>query len=128
MIDESEIVSRLDRWARIKLQTGVKLGFPSESSFRRLTPPGTVPLIDHGIEIEFHQTEDAFRLLPEIQQLVIRKEFLSTCNDEASKAYQLGISIRTLRQYKHKAYQMLANILSIRLTDGAEKMYKTANL
>ncbi len=128
MIDESAVISRLERWARIKMQSGVKLGYPHESAFRRLTPSGTIPLVDHGIETEFHQTEAAFRMLPEIPQLVIRKEFLSTCRDEPSKAHQLGVSVRTLRQYKHNAYQMLANILNIRLTHGAEKIYKSVNL
>ena len=128
MIDESAIVQRLQRWAKIKLQTGVKLGYPSESSFRRLTPAGTVSYIDQGVELEFAQTEDAFRLLPEIPQLVIRKEFLSTCRDEAAKAHQLGIAIRTFRQYKHNAYHLLANILNIDLTDDAGKVYKSGNL
>lgn len=128
MFDESAVVSRLERWARIKLQSGDKLGYPRESAFRKLTPSGCVQFVDRGLELEFQETEKAFRLLPEVQQLVIRKEFLSTCKNEAIKAYQLGISIRTLRQYKHGAYQMLANILNIRLTDGAEKMYKSAML
>lgn len=128
MIDESAVISRLERWARIKMQSGDKLGYPRESSFRKLTPAGTVPLVEHGLELEFQETEMAFRMLPEVPQLVIRKEFLSTCKNEAAKAYQLGVSIRTLRQYKHSAYQMMANILNIRLTHGAEKMYKSAML
>lgn len=128
MIDESAVVSRLERWARIKLQSGNKQGYPRESAFRKLTPAGTVVYIEHGLELEFEETEMAFRLLPEIPQIVIRKEFLSTCANESAKAYQLGVSIRTLRQYKRNAYQMLANILNIRLTDDAEKMYKSAML
>lgn len=128
MIDESAVISRLERWARIKMQSGNKQGYPRESAFRKLTPAGTVMFIDQGIDLEFQETEKAFRMLPEVPQLVIRKEFLSTCKNEAAKAYQLGISIRTLRQYKHSAYQMLANILNIRLTHGTEKMYKSAML
>lgn len=128
MIDESAVVSRLERWARIKMQSGNRQGYPRESAFRKLTPSGTVPFVEHGLELEFRETEKAFRMLPEVPQLVIRKEFLSTCRNEAEKAYQLGISIRTLRQYKHNAYQMLANILNIHLTHGAEKAYKSAML
>ncbi|SFK74878.1 hypothetical protein SAMN05216302_101450 [Nitrosomonas aestuarii] len=127
MIDESVVVSRLSRWARIKLETGVKLGYPSESAFRKFGPPGHSHVRDMGVDLEFQQTEEAFKLLPEIPQLVIRKEFLSTCKNEAAKAYQLGIAVRTFRQYKHNAYTMLSNILNLRLTDGAEKMYKSAN-
>ena len=128
MIDESAVVSRLERWARIKMQSGNKQGYPRESVFTKLTPAGAVMFIDQGPDLEFQETEKAFRMLPEVPQLVIRKEFLSTCKNEAAKAYQLGISIRTLRQYKHSAYQMMANILNIHLTHGAEKMYKSAIL
>lgn len=128
MIDESAVISRLERWARIKMQSGDKLGYPSESAFRKLTPFGGVQFVDRGLDLEFQETEKAFRMLPEVHQLVIRKEFLSTCRNEAEKACQLGVSIRTLRQYKHSAYQMLANILNIRLTHDAEKMYKSAML
>ncbi|MBX3629325.1 MAG: hypothetical protein KF908_05300 [Nitrosomonas sp.] len=128
MIDESAVVSRLDRWARIKMQSGDKLGYPCESAFRKLTPFGGVQFVDRGVDLEFQETEKAFRMLPEIPQLVIRKEFLSTCRNEAAKAYQLGVSIRTLRQYRRSAYQMMANILNTHLTHGAEKMYKSAML
>lgn len=129
MIDESAVVSRLSRWAEVKMQSGVKLGYPSQSAFMMIGPPDQgLDYVYPGVDLEFEQTEEAFRMLPEIPQMVIRKEFLSTCRDEASKAHQLGIAIRTFRQYKHNAYHMMANILNIRLTDGAEKMYKTANI
>lgn len=128
MIDECCVESRLSRWAEVKMQTGVKLGYPSKSAFMNLTPAGHDAVVDPGVDIEFEQTDRAFDLLPEIPKLVIRKEFLSTCRDEATKAYQLGIAIRTFRQYKHNAYRMMANILNARLTHDAGMQYKSANL
>ncbi|SEN43728.1 hypothetical protein [Nitrosomonas marina] len=128
MIDENCVESRLTRWARIKMQTGVKLGFPERSAFMNMTPAGSDPVIDPGVDLEFQQTDLAYNQLPEIPKLVIRKEFLSTCKNEASKAYQLGIAIRTFRQYKHNAYKLMANLLNAHLTHDAEKVYKSANL
>lgn len=126
-MDQAIVINRLTRWARWKLASGVKLGYKSKVNYMRLVGGDSIQP-DVGIEMECEQTNQAFEQLPIVQKEVIRMEYLSTAGNEVAKAYRMGISVRTYRNYKNAAYDMLGNILGNALTHGAEKSYKSATL
>lgn len=112
-MEESTVVGRLTRWAKWKFQNGVALGYPSQASFLRLVVDGTAieHFIDQSLDSECVETDRAYRLLPELHQLVLRIEYLSTLSTVALKAYRFGTSKRTYEQYKNDAYRLLGNMI-----------------
>mgnify|MGYP001573911380 CR=1 FL=1 len=115
---EAMVVNRLLKWARWKLASCVALGYPREISYMR-----EVSKIDPALKYEHlifddecRQTNEAFELLPQLHQLVLRLEYLSAGGNELMRAHWFGTSIRTYRTYRNDAYRLLGNILDSRLT------------
>ena len=126
-MNEGTVIIRLTHWARWKMQSGVELGYKRRVNFIRLAGENSTPP-DCNYDLECQQTDEAVNLLPVVPREVIRVEYLSTAKNDVSKADRLGVSVRTLQNYRHDAYRLLGNILSSGLTHGAEKVYKPARV
>ena len=110
--DKGTVVSRLNRWGRWKMASGVALGYPSRSCFMRLggdNSPG-----DHYDEFDSEciETNRAVDLLPAIPMVVIRIEYVIGYKDTAVKAHACGVSKRAYYNYLQSAHEMVANILN----------------
>lgn len=126
-MDQGIVINRLCRWARWKMESGVELGYKRKVNYMHLIGSTSTPP-DCGYDLECQQTNQAVEQLPVVPMEVIRMEYLSTAGNEVAKAYRMGISVRTYRNYKNNAYSLLSNILSVGLTYGAEKSYKAVTL
>ncbi|MDC8446444.1 MAG: hypothetical protein LV471_11030 [Nitrosomonas sp.] len=115
MSDEAIVINRLLRWAKWKMQSGVALGYKSHVNFVRLAG-GNDMAWDDAVDHECVQTNEAVDQLPELHRALIRVEYLSMCIDEQHKAHAFGCCIRSFRQWRRDAHNMIGNLLNIRLT------------
>jgi len=113
--DKSTVASRLIRWGRWKMASGVSLGYPSQSAFMRLG--GGIDNRDRFGEIDHEcvETDSAVEMLPLVHQLVVRVEYVSAYSDTAVKAHQCGICKRSYHNYLIAAHEQVANKLNERL-------------
>ncbi|MXS81561.1 hypothetical protein [Nitrosomonas oligotropha] len=111
-LDAGSVDSRLRRWGAWKMQSGVALGFPSQSAFMRLVPAGDNHDRFGEIDHECIETNDAVELLPLIPQVVIRVEYVLAYSSVAVKAHQCGVCKRSYHNYLADAKKMFANILN----------------
>lgn len=113
--DKSTVVSRLNRWGRWKMASGVSLGYPSQSAFMRLGG-GTNPADRFGdIDHECIETDAAVESLPLVHQLIVRVEYVLAYKDTAVKAHQCGVCKRSYHNYLIAAHEQVANKLNERL-------------
>lgn len=121
MID-AKVVRKLTEWARWKFASGVALGYPREVSYMREVSPIDRELIRERLIIddECRQTNEAFELLPQLHQTVLRVEYLTAGGNEPMKARWFGRSTRVYRECRKEAYTMMGNILDNRLTSQPE--------
>lgn len=116
---EAMVVNRLTKWACWKLASGVALGYPREVNYMRAVSPIDREIVRERLLLddECRKTNEAFELLPQLHQLVLRLEYLTSGDgSELMKAHWFGTSIRTYRTYRNDAYRILGNILDSRLT------------
>lgn len=110
--NKDTVVSRLNRWGRWKMESGVALGFPSMAAFMRLGGGGSPG--DHYDEFDSEciETNRAVDLLPAIPMFVIRIEYVIAYKDTAVKAQACGISKRAYYNYLQSAHEMVASLLN----------------
>ncbi|SHM05578.1 hypothetical protein SAMN05216428_11293 [Nitrosospira sp. Nsp11] len=116
---EALVVNRLIKWARWKLDTGVALGYPSQSSFTRLVPPPPY-FHDPRIDADCLLTDRAVNLLPEVYKLVIRLEYIDAIPSEMQRAHCYGKSRRTYRDDRTTAYTMLGHLIDTLMSSRQE--------
>ncbi len=111
-MNEAVLVSRLLRWARWKMASGVALGYPGQVSFLRLAPPTATYFRDPRIDEECMETDKAYQSLPELHMSVLRVEYLSCVNKDRTKAQLFGRSRRGYFKCLQEAYHKMEFILS----------------
>lgn len=115
--DKSTVVSRLNRWGKWKMQSGVANGYPSRSAFMR--EAGGNDMTQRwdrlAMDSECVQTDKAVECLPGIHQLIIRVEYVLAYKDTAVKAYSCGISKRQYYNFLTDAHNKVANALNLNL-------------
>lgn len=111
--DRSTVVSRLVRWGKWKIGSGVALGYPNMSAFMRLTPNDTIQNIADEIGAECAQTNKAVEMLPLLHKLIIRVEYELAYKDIAVKAHSCGISKRQYYNFLTDAHDRVANNLNL---------------
>lgn len=110
--DKGTVVSRLNRWGRWKMASGVALGYPSSSLFMRLGGGNDQGSHYGEFDSECIETNRAVDLLPAIPMVVVRIEYVIGYKDTAVKAHACGISKRAYYNYLQSAHEMVANILN----------------
>lgn len=114
-LDEGTVDSRLVRWGKWKMQSGVALGYPSQAAFMRLVPAH----INHDrfgeIDQECVETNDVIELLPYVHQIVVRVQYVLPYNSVAVKAHQCGVCKRSYHNYLAEAKKLFAKKLNDRL-------------
>ena len=119
--DKSTVTSRLVRWGQWKMNSGVALGYPSESAFMRLTPKDkNQEWMGLAVDSECVQTNHAVEHLSLFPQIVIRVEYLSGYRETAVKAHVCGISKRRYHEYLQIAHVQVANNLNLLLISPHE--------
>ncbi|MBY0474204.1 MAG: hypothetical protein K2Q13_03970 [Nitrosomonas sp.] len=76
MFDSSIVTSRLVRWGAWKLNSCVALGYPSMSTFMKMTPSASMSTIQDEIDSECKQTNESVLQLNDLHQLIIRNEYV----------------------------------------------------
>lgn len=104
------VVGRLIRWAEWKMGSGVNLGYKPQVNFMRLAP-STGSNWDEMVDRECIETDAAYNQLPQLHQLVLRLEYLSTYKTDELKSVSFGSSVRAYRQYKKDAHEKIEAIL-----------------
>lgn len=115
--DKGTVVSRLNRWGRWKMASGVANGFPSQSAFMRLggVPPGDA-WEGTALDSECVQTNKAVSDLPgDVHKLVLRIEYVDSYKDSSVKAYRFGCSKRQYYNFLETAHKLVANNLNLNL-------------
>lgn len=111
--DKSTVVSRLIRWGRWKMASGVSLGYPSQSAFMRLGGGQDNNCDRFGdIDHECIETDAAVEALPLVHQVIIRVEYVLAYKDTAVKAHQCGVCKRSYHNYLIAAHEQVANKLN----------------
>lgn len=114
--DKSTVTSRLVRWGAWKMNSGVALGYPSMSTFMRLTPSVSMSHIQDEVGSECAQTDRAVMSLSDIHKLVIRNEYvLHTDKRVTERAAITGLSKRTYYDYLDCAHAYVARELNLLL-------------
>lgn len=116
---EALVVNRLLKWAKWKLQTGVALGYPSQTNFMRLAP-ATSTFHDPRLDADCLLTDRAVNLLPEVYKLVIRLEYIDAIPSLMQKAHCYGKSQRTYLLDRKTAYEMLGRLIDELLNRNEE--------
>lgn len=114
-LDASTVDSRLVRWGRWKMRSGVALGYPSRAAFMRMAPSGGSHDQCDEFDHECVETNNVVELLPFIQQIVLRVEYALACDSVSVKAYKCGVCKRSYHNYLIDAKKMFANIFNQRL-------------
>lgn len=118
--DKGTVVSRLNRWGRWKMASGVALGFSSMSAFMRLGG-GTNPGDRFGdIDVECVETNEAVCVIPLFHQTVLYVEYALSYRESSAKAHKCGISTRRYREYLDLAHDHVAKKLNSRLISPPE--------
>lgn len=113
--DKGTVVSRLNRWGRWKMASGVALGYPSRSCFMRLDggrdPHDRFDEIDH----ECIQTNSAVDGLPLFHQTVLYIEYALAYRESSVKAHKCGVSKRRYYEYLELAHEYVSKNLNLSL-------------
>lgn len=114
--DKTVVTSRLIRWGAWKMNSGVALGYPSMTTFMRMTPGATVGFIHDEVGSECSQTDKAVMSLSDIHKLVVRNEYvLHTDKKVSERADITGLSKRTYYDYLDCAHIQIAKRLNLLL-------------
>lgn len=113
--DKGTVVTRLNRWGRWKMASGVALGFSSMAAFMRLGGGSNQSDRFGEIDYECIQTNIAVELLPLFHQDVIRVEYLLAYSESSVKANRCGVKKRTYYEYLEKAHDYVAKNLNLSL-------------
>lgn len=116
LFDKTTVNGRLTEWAAWKMDSGVALGYPSESAFLKMN-------VDNGktkesyapINQECSLLNGIIDDLPHLHHIIIRVEYLSGYKDSEVKAHIVGVSRRTYYNYLDRARELIANSLNISL-------------
>lgn len=115
--DKSTVVSRLNRWGKWKMQSGVANGYPSRSAFMR--EAGGNDMTQRwdrlALDSECVQTDKAVECLPWIHFGVIRVEYVLAYKETAAKAYYCGVKKRRYYEFLAEAHEKVANELNLNL-------------
>lgn len=115
MFDKSIVSSRLIRWGKWKMTSGVALGYPTKAAFVGLSPNPPGDWCGQSIDSECVQTNDAVEQLTLFQQVVVRVEYISGHRETAVKADVCGISKRRYYEYLNLSHEQIAEKLNLLL-------------
>lgn len=116
LFDKSTVNGRLTEWAIWKMDSGVALGYPSESAFLRMNVDNGKTIESYApINQECNLLNEIIDNLPHLHNVIIRVEYLSGYKDSAVKAHRVGVSKRSYYNYLDHARELIANSLNISL-------------
>lgn len=114
--DSSIVTSRLIRWGAWKLNSCVALGYPSMSTFMKMTPSATIKSIQDEIDSECKQTHEAVVQLNDLHQLIIRNEYVLHSDKKVSeRAAITGFSKRQYYEHLKNSHIKIAERLNLLL-------------
>lgn len=113
LLDAGSVDSRLVRWGRWKMQSGVALGYPKQSAFMNLSGVrGDPVLCADEIDSECVLTDRIVESLPLVHQAVVRVEYVIAYRESVAKAHACGISKRSYYNYLNDAKKLFAQSLN----------------
>jgi hypothetical protein len=118
LLDAGTVDSRLVRWGKWKMRSGVALGYPKQAAFMNLSGVRRDPVLcADEIDSECVLTDRIVESLPLVHQTIVRVEYVIAYRESAAKAHACGVCKRSYYNYLNEAKRLFAESLNKSLRD-----------